>query len=172
MTLGDIMLYGGNYLSEWKKNQSIGEHGMRKQKGYHSETHLIHLSIWMIGLGIFFLFGHVWPGIFILIGISMLIESLSRGNESISDTPQPLEAVDISREKPVEESKETETKQTYPFSDSSEEHSEPTFSNRIDLLPERCPWCGAPVHSSEIHWQGYYKASCTFCGADLIDGGQ
>ena len=36
----------------------------------------IQIGIWMVGLGLLFYFGFIWPGILILIGISSIIEGI------------------------------------------------------------------------------------------------
>ena len=36
----------------------------------------IQVGIWMIGLGLLFYFGIIWPGILILIGISSVVDGI------------------------------------------------------------------------------------------------
>ncbi len=109
-----------------------------------------HGAIWLIGLGILFFFGHFWPGILLLIGISMILEAAFRG--SVSQWPQnappapmpvPPPAAPIPAPAPVA-----------PI-------------HRVDLLPTNCPQCGGPIRSHEVKWTGPQSAACPFCGSSL-----
>lgn len=109
-----------------------------------------HGAIWLIGLGILFLFGHFWPGILLLIGISMILEAVFRG--SASQWPQNPPPAPM----------------PFPPPTAPTPAPAPVASiHRVDLLPANCPQCGGPLRSYEVKWTGAQSAACPFCGSNL-----
>jgi len=104
-------------------------------------------------LAILFFWGHWWPGILILVGLSILFEGFFR-----AATPQwpqnpptpPLDPNPMPMPMPM----------TPPPAPAQPSH-------RIDLLPGTCPHCGAPVRASEVKWTGAQSASCGYCSSNL-----
>lgn len=115
----------------------------------------IHAVIWMLGLAVIAWQGWWWPGILVLVAISILYEAAIKklapgstitvmedeeGNETMP-APQPL-------------ANPTPATQAKPI-------------HRSDLLPTNCPKCGAPTRGHEVHWTGDQSADCPFCGSNL-----
>ena len=105
---------------------------------------------WLIGLIILASNDWWWPGILVLIGLSMVMSSIFRESGEIKPLepvapPQPVPASRISPEPTPPQ----------PFSP-----EQPAFTPRSDLLPATCPRCGGPVRPAEITWRGPQAASC------------
>lgn len=116
----------------------------RHQRRYARPWHSIHSAIWLIGLGLLFLWGHIWPGILLLIGLSMILETVLRGAEP--DVP------------PVPPSPATFTPPVAPVV------STPAPVHRTDLLPRACPRCGGPVRAYEVQWTGEHSPPAPTAG--------
>jgi hypothetical protein len=114
-------------------------------------------AIWMIGIGVLMLWGHWWPGILVLIGISMFLGAFWK-----ESTPQTFEDVGASTVPPTPTASvpPVVTIQTVPPAPVSAGH-------RLDLLPANCPHCGGPVRSHDVKWTGPQSASCPYCGSTL-----
>jgi len=106
----------------------------------------------MIGLAILFFWGHWWPGILILAGLSIIFESIFRlatvpWNQNppppVDPNPMPIPMPMSPPAAPVE-----------PI-------------HRSDLLPGTCPHCGAPIRAGEVKWTGNQSASCGYCSSNL-----
>ena len=110
----------------------------------------IHGAVWLIGLAILFWKGWWWPGILILVGISALVEAV----------------IQIAVPEAVGPESEPEEEARVPApSVAAASAPEPDF--RYDLLPARCPGCGAPVRGHEVEWTGPQSADCQYCGTSL-----
>src|SRR5690348_3707829 len=109
---------------------------------------------WPIGLAIFFLGGHWWPAILILIGLSVIFGSLfheERWHER-EDPPRPY----YGEYAPM------------PPPPAAPRPAPVTVQqiHRADLLPITCPYCGGPIRSHEVKWTGFQSAACPFCGSN------
>ncbi|MCX6079562.1 MAG: hypothetical protein NTW32_08540 [Chloroflexi bacterium] len=128
-------------------------------------------AFWLIALGVFFFSGlfrtgsgsiSFWPGILILIGISMVISSIWKDSQVPAPPAYPEPGLDRPASAP-------RPNPLPPFVT----HPTPAPANsppRTDLLPSTCPHCGAPVRSNEIKWTGAHFASCAYCGSNVVDG--
>jgi hypothetical protein len=102
---------------------------------------------WLIGLAILFSSGHWWPGILVLIGLSMVFGSFF-GEEKPSELqnqPPPY------YEAPVMPPAPAPVEQIH----------------RVDLLPLTCTHCGGPIRSHEVTWTSAHSAACPYCGSNL-----
>jgi hypothetical protein len=108
----------------------------------------LHGAVWLIGLAILLWRGWMWPGILVLVAISMLIEALL-----MQFAPQAFAEVEP-------EASEPSVPPPAPVTDATPEHP-------AELLPSACPKCGAPVRGSEVKWTGPQSADCPYCGANL-----
>jgi hypothetical protein len=108
----------------------------------------IHGAIWLIGLAILALTKWWWPGILVLVALSMIIEAIL-----MQSAPQAFE---------TEESAVSPSPAPSPPAPASavEEH-------RLELLPSICPKCGGPIRGHEVKWTGVQSADCPYCGANL-----
>jgi hypothetical protein len=106
-------------------------------------------AFWLIGFAILFFWGHWWPGILVLIGLSILLESAFRGSgwQGQQNPPPPI----------INPMPMTQPAPVAPV--------EPI--HRTDLLPGTCPHCGAPVRANEVKWTGNQSASCGYCSSNL-----
>jgi len=137
-------------------------------------------AIWLIGLGILFLLNYIWPGILILIGLTMIVNATMREEHPVIPPPGPsaaapapekvVEGVEVtpSVEKPVE---------AVPY-DPPEAGGEPLpevlapEADRLYLsshLPENCPACNAPMRANaeKLKWNADHSVECMFCGFRL-----
>jgi hypothetical protein len=110
----------------------------------------LHAIIWLLGLAILAWGNWWWPGILVLIAISILYEAILN-----QFAPQAFEEP---------ESRMPQTPATpvssVPVAPTPQEH-------RFELLPSVCPKCSAPIRGSEIKWTGPQSADCPYCGANL-----
>lgn len=111
----------------------------------------VQTGIWLIGLGVLFYFNWFWPGILVLIGISMLSQALI----------QALAPDAVESEEPEEPPIPFEPG-PQPPAVAPAEASHPT-----QRLPADCPKCGAPIRGIEVNWTGPTSADCPYCGANL-----
>lgn len=121
----------------------------------------VQAAIWLIGLGILFLFGEIWPGILILIGLSMLVSALMKDEMQEPQVPSaaaPPEPVEKKAEEPVE-----------PVVEESLPAVLAPEGERLFLasrLPEQCPACDAPLkaNAEKLDWHEDKSFACMFCG--------
>ncbi len=118
----------------------------------------IHSAIWLLGLAVLAWQGWWWPGILVLVAISVLAEAfivqIAPGAlDDDEDEDEEEAAVPESRPAPA------------PAPAAPAPAAEP--EHRIELLPSECPKCGAPVHGNDVRWTGKQSADCPYCGANL-----
>ncbi len=129
---------------------------MHKHKRHRHGYHGWHFGGWFWIIGLWFLFsnGHgIWPGILILIGISMVFGSLFREERRPAEpqNPPPFQPWETATPPPAPRPVSAPIEQTHP----------------VDLLPATCQQCGGPVRSYEVKWTGRQTAACTYCGSNL-----
>jgi len=110
-------------------------------------------AFWIIGLAILFLWGHIWPGILILVGLSIIFEGLFRGAASQWHQNPPPPPIDPNSN-PMPMPMSPPAAPVEPI-------------HRTDMLPGTCPHCGAPIRPAEVKWTGDKSASCGYCGSNL-----
>ena len=111
-------------------------------------------AFWMIGLAILFFWGHWWPGILILVGLSIVLEGFFRASAPAwNQNPPPPPSID-----PLPASMPMTPAAAAPVADPI---------HRTDLLPSNCPHCGAPIRANEVKWTGAQSASCGYCSTNL-----
>ncbi len=114
----------------------------------------LHGAIWLIGLAILFMRGWIWPGILVLVAISMVLEALlMQFAPQAFEKPEPSKPVSPPAATPVQAA----PMQAYP---AQPEH-------RLELLPAICPRCGGPIRGHGVKWTGTQSADCPYCGANL-----
>jgi hypothetical protein len=108
----------------------------------------IHTAVWLIGLAVLAYKGWWWPGILVLVGISLIVEAVLMKVvphafvEENSPVPAP-----VVTDSPIAEPRQPE--------------------HRLDLLPSNCPKCGGPIRGHDVKWTGIQSADCPFCGMNL-----
>lgn len=117
----------------------------------------IHAAIWLIGLAVLAITDRWWPGILILVVISILLETaVRRGDQGSDDDGEKPEMVE--EEKPeVAPAPPPRVETVAP----------PAEVHKGEWLPLSCPKCGAPTRASEVRWTGDASAACPFCGSNL-----
>ena len=114
----------------------------------------LHGVIWVLGIIILTSRGWWWPGILVLFAISAIYEGLL----------QHFAPEAYVEEEPEESAKPAGTIRIEPA---------PTFAppapqeHRIELLPQVCPNCNAPIRGHEVRWTGPQSANCAYCGSNL-----
>ena len=128
----------------------------RHHHGHHGGWHFGGW-FWMIGLWFLFSNGHgIWPGILILIGLSMVFGSFFR-----EDHHRPAEPKNPPPFQPWT------TPVTTPPAAPKPAPAAMEFIHRVDLLPATCVHCGGPIRSHEVKWTGKQSAACPYCGSNL-----
>ena len=139
------------------------------RRSYRQRTN-INAAVWLIGLGILWLTDLWWPGILILIGISMLVQVTVSGEE-VPDTP-PVVSPKPKSEKPDEPA--ADKKENDIWAEEKDTEETPVFMQQpvqkdTSRLPEKCPACGGPVaeNAHQVEWLGADTAKCPFCNTVL-----
>ena len=116
----------------------------------------IHAVLWLVGLAVLAITDNWWPGILILVAISILLESaVKRGDQSDGDVEEPKTVID---EKP----------EVTPASPPRVETvAPPVGTHRAEWLPLNCPKCGAPTRATDVRWTGDFSVACPYCGSNL-----
>lgn len=129
-------------------------------KGNRSRMGNLNAAVWLIGLGILWLTDLWWPGILILIGVSMLVQAL------VHNTVQEPPAVPSARAvPPVEPEPEKEDSRWDDVAETPAFIQENKPARNNALLPAKCPACGGPVaeNAHKVEWMGERTARCPFC---------
>ncbi|MCC6147699.1 MAG: hypothetical protein IT308_09050 [Anaerolineaceae bacterium] len=111
----------------------------------------IHTAVWLIGLAILAWKSWWWPGILVLVAVSMIVEAVLAKmvpDAFEADEPEPAAApvADVPQPPP-------------PAAAAPGVHPEG--------LPAFCPKCGAPIRGQEVKWTGLQPAECPFCSTPL-----
>jgi hypothetical protein len=109
----------------------------------------VHGAVWLIGLVVLAVNNWWWPGILVLVAISMLLEGVI-----MLMAPDAVEYEGVESPSPQEPS----TPGPSPV---------PAPEHRFELLPTTCPNCGGPIRGHEVTWTGAQSADCPYCGANL-----
>jgi hypothetical protein len=132
---------------------------MRKRTKLVGPWRNIHTIVWVIGIAILFWTGRWWPGILILVGISALVEVVIPIIVPEALGPEPEPEPFRPEPEPAEEARAP--------APSVAAASAPEPEYRDDLLPAKCPGCGAPIRGHEVEWTGPRSADCQYCGTSL-----
>ncbi len=138
------------------QRKAVAMSGKKQKQELVGPWRSLHGAVWVIGLAILAIRGWWWPGILVLIGISMLIEAVLKqfvphAYQTVEAEAAPIPAVEAAA--PV---------MTAPPA-SVPEH-------RVELLPAVCPKCGGPIRGNEVRWTGPQSADCPYCGSNLPMG--
>lgn len=109
----------------------------------------LHGAVWLIGLAILAWQDWWWPGILVLVALSMALEGVL-----MIVAPQAFEK----EEQPT----------AVPLPAATPPVAAPqAVEHRLELLPAVCPTCGGPIRGHEVKWTGPQSADCPYCGANL-----
>ena len=126
----------------------------------------ITAAIWLIGLGILALTDQWWPGILILVGLSMVVNAVI---PAVDGTPRPSRPISDEEDHSYLEEPLVEADGPLPPVDQPPlqvqiADPEPSFSGN---LPSNCPMCGAPVDAHKVKSDFSGASLCSYCGANL-----
>jgi hypothetical protein len=130
-----------------------------KRRRYSPEARAAQSAIWLIGLGVLFLTGWWWPGILILVGLSMVVSALVR--ESAPAETERLPEAPAAPPPPAT----PPTPFVSPAPDPVVLRAEPPADKPL-RLPDICPYCGAPPRTLPARDPANPYA-CPYCGANL-----
>ncbi len=131
----------------------------RRKFGMGGPRRNLDAAIWLIGLGFLAFTGDWWPGILILVGISLLAKGMfaqswprpfDDSEQTQAPPPQPWAAPPPPRPAPE------------PFVPAPPDSEHP-----FERLPNTCPQCGGPVRKNDVKWIGAQSAACAYCGSSL-----
>ena len=122
----------------------------------------IQSGIWLIGLAILFFTGLWWPGILVLVGISMVLGWVF--SESTPHTIEPAVKPSFSMPAPPPA--------PAPAAPVLSTTARPASYHPVQALPSTCSHCGGPVRAYEVQWTGPRAAVCAYCGSGLPLKGQ
>ncbi len=111
----------------------------------------LHAAVWVIGLAILASRDWWWPGILVLLAISLVLEAAL-----MRYAPHAFETTD-----PASPPAPPAATSTPPSA------VRPAAEPRFELLPSVCPKCGGPIRGQEVRWTGLQSADCPYCGANL-----
>ncbi len=134
-------------------------HYYRNQRSWHGG---VHSGVWLIGLAILFLTGLWWPGILVLVGISMVLQwvfSKDSSPDVFEQAPQspPAQVPPVA---PASVAAPVTPPAPVSFTPAQQYHP-------VTALPSACPHCGGPVRANEVKWSGAQAAACAYCGSVL-----
>jgi hypothetical protein len=124
----------------------------------------IHGALWLIGLAILAWQDWWWPGILVLLALSILLEALLRRStpQAFEEEQQPFPETQISS-LPMSETPVSEAATPAMFTPQVSQ----VVEHRLELLPSECPKCSGPIRGHEVKWTGAQSADCPYCGANL-----
>jgi len=109
----------------------------------------IHAVLWLVGLAVLAITDNWWPGILILVAISILLESaVKRGDQNDGDVEEPKTVIDESLRLTPASPPRVETV------------APPVGTHRAEWLPLNCPKCGAPTRAADVRWTGDFSVAC------------
>ncbi len=120
--------------------------GRRRRNRLVEPWRSVHGAVWLVGIALLAWTGWWWPGILILVAVSMVVEGIAAAALSKPEPAgQPLPA--------------------QPSPTSAPPPEPPTY--RIDMLPSNCPKCAGPIHGKDVAWTSPTTADCPYCGTSL-----
>jgi hypothetical protein len=115
----------------------------------------LHAAVWLIGLAILAWKGWWWPGILVLVAISLVIEAVL-----MRYAPQAFA-------KPEQTQPAQPTPTASPVPAPPVASAPPVAEHPFDRLPSVCAKCGGPIRGHEVKWTGPQSADCPYCGANI-----
>ena len=119
------------------------------------------IAIWLVGLVILAMTGKWWPGILVLLAVSLVYEAVIRRIAPAAFVPEKSEEPDAPSAPgpPPAAAPVAAPAVSAP--------APPVREHRAELLPSECPKCGGPIHGQDVVWTGVQSADCPYCGANL-----
>ena len=123
----------------------------------------IQAAVWLIGIGILALTHNWWPGILILVGISMVAGAMTRGTVGPKES---WEQPSIPQQPPMPDSPPPATAVVEP----APSPTAPAVKNAVYALgwvPNRCSFCGGPLNINTLKVLDSQTVVCPFCGSRI-----
>jgi hypothetical protein len=115
----------------------------------------LHAAVWLIGLAILAWKEWWWPGILVLVAISLIIEAfLMRYAPQAFARPEPAQ--------PPQPAPPPPAAPAAPAAPAPQAAEHP-----FERLPSTCAKCGGPIRGHEVKWTGPQSADCPYCGANI-----
>jgi len=140
------------------RNQRYRRFGGPRRRAFAPWRRLQGL-LWLVGIIYFLYTGKFWPGILILILLSLLLQGIFLLFIP-RQQPDQIEGFPQEAQMPAQPA-QTIQPQAQPAP------APQPAQHRVELLPDVCPKCGAPIRGHEVKWTGDQSADCPYCGANL-----
>jgi len=118
----------------------------------------IQAAIWLIGIGFLILTHHWWPGILILVGISMVVGAVTRGATQ-DNWPQQPNWPPVQPPAPLAYT---------PPAPAAPAAQVPVYD--LGWVPNRCASCGGPLNVTGLKVLDSRTVTCPFCGTKISKG--
>jgi hypothetical protein len=140
---------------------------MSKKTKLKGPWQTVHTVIWLIGLAILAWQDWWWPGILVLIAISMVAQVIIQ--RRVPDAfEEEVEEEKVVGQAPAAPAMATTAVTAESVGSSAAEATAPTEEKHpTQRLPSECPKCSAPIRGQEARWTGRESADCPYCGANL-----
>jgi hypothetical protein len=119
----------------------------------------LHGIIWLVGIIILAINNSWWPGILVLVVISVIYEAILRRYA-------PQAYVEVQSDQP-DVPTQTAEPAVIPGVPVAATSAPSMPEHRFELLPQACPNCNGPIRSHEVKWTGPQSANCPYCGTNL-----
>ena len=130
---------------------------MSRKSNYKRRKEIQNAIFW-IGLGILWLTDSWWPGILILVGISMLMSTVIASSTRQTSPKAPVIENPISPASPLVKAPAPPSQQKTPGA-----NPKPEAKITLNWLPETCDACGAPIAADEVYLDADKNAICPYC---------
>lgn len=135
----------------------MGKKHKKKEEELTGGWESIHAVIWLLGLAVIAWQGWWWPGILVLVAISVLFEAFAKKVDPGAVRPYANDDEGAISPQPT----------GTPSTVVAEKKLDEITYHHADLLPTNCPKCGGPTRGHDVFWTGPQSADCPFCGTNL-----
>jgi hypothetical protein len=134
-----------------------------RAKRNFSTWRALHGALWLVGLAVLAWTDSWWPGILVLVALSMVLEGIMRRGapRALPEMPRPAAGPPLDLKQPKA-----------PLAATPVSPPIPAPIPPADWLPGVCPRCGGPIRETEVKWIGTRSAECPFCGTLLTPKGR
>ena len=129
----------------------------------NDRTRNIQAAIWLIGIGVLALSNQWWPGILVLVGISMVVGAFSTRCQRFNPSPPPVAPDWQSTPAEMPDNPAPE-----PMPVAAPVPEQPVYN--LNWLPNTCPQCGAPLNVKGVQALDDRTAVCPFCSSKIHRG--
>lgn len=144
-------------------------YGATRKKWRKRPLGILKGLIWPVGLLVLFVTGAWWPGILILVGLSMVLDTLGRIAETApAAEPEPPVSTWRAPEPPADAWRAPEPPPATSVAPVvPPEPPAPAATFDLRGLPNTCPQCGGPLSPKTARALAPNLAECPWCGSRL-----